>query len=101
MLYAKPNQLRRARLGLVVGKRFARRAVTRNSIKRMARELFRVTKLRHCDYLIRLSAPVNTKDQPATNRALKTELKQELLSLLSSHFLKTIESSQKEQKKTE
>jgi ribonuclease P protein component len=39
------EQLPHARLGVVVAKRFAPRAVTRNTIKRVTRELFRVTGL--------------------------------------------------------
>lgn len=36
-----PNQLGHARLGIVVGKKTARRAVQRNYMKRVLRELFR------------------------------------------------------------
>ena len=38
---AKPNQLEHARLGVVVGKKVARRAVARNYMKRVMRETFR------------------------------------------------------------
>lgn len=86
VLYAKQSPLQRARLGIVVAKRFAPRAVTRNTIKRQARELFRASNLKPCDYIIRLSRPINSKKQPATAVSLKIELKQELLTLLSSHF---------------
>lgn len=37
----KPNQNLHSRLGLVVGKRFANKAVSRNRIKRVIRESFR------------------------------------------------------------
>lgn len=40
-LHWRPNGLETARLGLVVPKRLARRAVQRNLIKRLSRELFR------------------------------------------------------------
>lgn len=38
---AKPNHLEYARLGVVVGKKVARRAVARNYMKRVMREVFR------------------------------------------------------------
>ena len=41
VLYGKPTG-NEARLGLVIGKKFAPRAVTRNLIKRLAREAFRL-----------------------------------------------------------
>lgn len=49
-----------ARLGLVIAKRFAVRAVTRNTIKRVAREAFRHRRheLPTRDYVIRLHAKV-------------------------------------------
>ena len=45
VLYTRPNELPHARLGVVVAKRFAPRAVTRNTIKRVTRELFRMAQL--------------------------------------------------------
>ena len=84
MLYTRPNQLAHARLGVVVAKRFAPRAVTRNTIKRVTRELFRVTALPPIDCVVRLSRPVNSKDQPATTTKLKAELRQELTRLFAS-----------------
>lgn len=41
LILFKPNQTMHARLGLMVGKRVAPHAVTRNSIKRVIRESFR------------------------------------------------------------
>lgn len=41
ILFAKPNGLLAARIGIVVGRRAAPRAVDRNRIKRMVRETFR------------------------------------------------------------
>lgn len=37
----RPNQFKHARLGVVVPKKYFRRAVDRNHIKRLAREIFR------------------------------------------------------------
>lgn len=41
-LHYQPNQIGHARLGLVVGKKIARRAVDRNYMRRVLRELFRL-----------------------------------------------------------
>ena len=84
MLYTRSNDLPHARLGVVVAKRFAPRAVTRNTIKRVTRELFRVAKLPAIDCIVRLSRPVNTKQGPATTAALKAVLRLEIARLLGS-----------------
>ena len=49
-----------ARLGLIVGKRHAQRATTRNAIKRVLRESFRMIRLglQIGDYVVRLQRPV-------------------------------------------
>ena len=78
MLYTRLNDLPHARLGVVVAKRFAPRAVTRNTIKRVTRELFRQTGLPAIDCLVRLAKPVNSKQGPATTAKLKTDLRVEL-----------------------
>jgi ribonuclease P protein component len=41
VMHYMPNALEHARLGLIVGKKTARRAVQRNYMKRVLRELFR------------------------------------------------------------
>ena len=84
MLYTRQNQLPNARLGIVVAKRFAPRAVTRNTIKRVTRELFRTTPLPGIDCIVRLARPVNTKQGPATTAALKAVLRAEIARLFSS-----------------
>ncbi|MGZ3185145.1 MAG: ribonuclease P protein component, partial [Telluria sp.] len=58
VLYTRPNELPHARLGVVAAKRFAPRAVTRNTIKRITRELFRTTPLPALDCIVRLARPV-------------------------------------------
>ena len=78
MLYTRLNDLPHARLGVVVAKRFAPRAVTRNTIKRVTRELFRQTGLPAIDCMVRLAKPVNSKDGPATTARLKAALRVEL-----------------------
>ncbi len=84
VLYTRPSPLPHARLGIVAAKRFAPRAVTRNTIKRITRELFRTSELQSLDCIVRLSRPVNTKDGPATTTALKRLLRAELSRLLAS-----------------
>lgn len=84
VLYARNNQLSHARLGIVAAKRFAPRAVTRNTIKRVARELFRQSALPAIDCIIRLSNPVNSKAEPGVTTRLKADLRRELTSLLRS-----------------
>ena len=84
VLYARPNQLANARLGVVVAKRFAPRAVTRNMIKRVTREVFRMSQLPAIDCVVRLSGPVNTKAGPATSSVLKQTLRVELLRLFAT-----------------
>ncbi|TQK05650.1 ribonuclease P protein component [Herbaspirillum sp. SJZ107] len=89
VLYTRPNALPHARLGVVAAKRFAPRAVTRNTIKRVTRELFRTTPLPGIDCIVRLARPVNTKTGPATNTALKTLLHAELAKLFASQAPRT------------
>jgi ribonuclease P protein component len=84
VLYTRPNALPHARLGVVAAKRFAPRAVTRNTIKRITRELFRTTPLPGIDCIVRLARPVNTKAGPATTTALKRLLHTELARLFAS-----------------
>jgi ribonuclease P protein component len=84
VLYTRTNELAHARLGVVAAKRFAPRAVTRNTIKRLTRELFRQAALPAIDCIVRLSKPVNTKAQPATSARLKAELRTELMRLLGT-----------------
>jgi ribonuclease P protein component len=84
VLYARSNELNRARLGIVAAKRFAPRAVTRNTIKRVSREVFRQMNLPAIDCIVRLSKPVNTKRDAATTARLKVELRAELTALLRS-----------------
>lgn len=86
MLYTRLNELPHARLGVVVAKRFAPRAATRNTIKRVTRELFRVTGLPAIDCVVRLAKPVNSKDGPATNATLKRALRVELSRLFAAQI---------------
>ena len=83
VLYLRPNPIGQARLGVVVAKRLAPRAVTRNLIKRLAREVFRKASLGGVDCIVRLSqAPVRRPSSAAT-RALRVMLGAELQELLT------------------
>ncbi len=84
MLYVRPNSLGHARLGVVVAKRFAPRAVTRNLVKRLSRELFRKAELGAVDCIVRLSKPVISRQQSASSRSLKAVVGAELAQLLHS-----------------
>lgn len=55
-----PDNPVQARLGLIIAKRFARRAVSRNTIKRVVRETFRQRRhgLLPRDYVFRLHSPI-------------------------------------------
>lgn len=61
-LLRRENRVGYPRLGMVVAKRNARRAVDRNAVKRMIRESFRMRKARLAasDYVVILKRPVGT-----------------------------------------
>ena len=84
MLYARPNTLGHARLGVVIAKRLAPRAVTRNLAKRLSREIFRKSGLQAVDCIIRLNKPLVSREQSASSRSLKKALAIELTRLLHS-----------------
>ncbi|MFU2003633.1 ribonuclease P protein component, partial [Bordetella avium] len=64
-----------ARLGLVIAKRYAALATTRNAIKRVLREAFRHRRqaLPAQDYVIRLHSKVGPLSLTALKRAARTE----------------------------
>jgi ribonuclease P protein component len=66
VVYAKPTG-QAARLGVVVGKKFAPRAATRNLVKRIARESFRVRRAQFdgWDVLLRLSTRFDKATWPS------------------------------------
>lgn len=65
LFLARHNDLPRARLGLVVGRRRARRAVDRALIKRLAREGFRLRQheLAGLDIVVLLRAPLGSPER--------------------------------------
>ncbi|MCG2586622.1 ribonuclease P protein component [Massilia sp. TS11] len=89
VLYTRPSPQPHARLGIVVAKRFAPRAVTRNTIKRATREAFRVAQLPGVDCIVRLARPVNSRAGPAVAPALKRDLRAELQRLFASQTPRT------------
>lgn len=85
VLYVRENGGPRARLGLVIGKKFAPRAVERNLVKRVARELFRHRQdaLGHSDILFRMQARF-PRSETASRTALRAACRAELTQLLAS-----------------
>jgi ribonuclease P protein component len=65
-----------ARLGMVIAKRFAPRAVTRNALKRVVREAFRARRLAlpAGDYVVRLQGKVEPVSLAALKRAARAEV---------------------------
>ncbi|MDS0794392.1 ribonuclease P protein component [Burkholderia pseudomultivorans] len=70
VIYGKPTG-QPARLGLVIGKKYAPRAVTRNLVKRLAREAFRVRRAEFAgfDLLLRLHTRFDRKALPSAASA--------------------------------
>lgn len=71
-LHYCPNTLGHARIGLVVAKKLARRAVQRNLVKRIARDVFRHAQagLPAHDLVLRLSAKLDT----VTRRMMRDDM---------------------------
>ncbi|MGQ5524452.1 ribonuclease P protein component [Chitinimonas sp. PSY-7] len=71
-VWVQPNQLGRARLGLVVSKKVERRAVGRNFIKRTVREHFRreAATLSGLDLVVRAKRPFRKSESPHARAAL-------------------------------
>jgi ribonuclease P protein component len=77
-----PGASASARLGLVMGKKFMRRAVGRNCLKRLAREAFRhaQAQLPACDLVLRLFVKMQKPDSQM-RRTLALEIRQLLASV--------------------
>ncbi|MBZ4200280.1 MAG: ribonuclease P protein component [Methylotenera sp.] len=63
-LHYQPNQLQRPRLGLVVGKKTAKLAVSRNYMRRVLRELFRLQQhdIPQADIILRVQKKFDKAD---------------------------------------
>jgi len=75
-----------ARLGLVIGKKYAPRAVTRNLVRRLAREAFRLQRpeLQGWDILLRLHKRFDKKTMPsASSETLKSLCQREIATLVT------------------
>ena len=84
VVYGRPTG-NEARLGLVIGKKYAPRAVTRNLVRRIAREAFRLrrTEFGGWDVLLRLHTKFDRKAMPAASSPpLKTLCRSEIEALL-------------------
>ncbi|MEM5327281.1 ribonuclease P protein component [Paraburkholderia sp. JHI2823] len=84
VVYGRPTG-NEARLGLVIGKKFAPRAVTRNLVRRIAREAFRVRRAQFegFDLLLRLHTKFDRKALPcASSPGLKALCRGEIETLL-------------------
>lgn len=91
MLYARHTD-GPARLGLVTGRKFAPRAATRNLIRRLAREIFRVrrTELEGWDMLLRLHTRFDRQAMPsASSLPLRAQIRDEIVTLVDN-AVKTI-----------
>lgn len=84
----KPNQKANARLGLIVGKRVAKHAVTRNQIKRVIRESFRLyqDRLIGLDVVIIARQQCDTQDKAKLREGLD-KLWEKLLTYSKTHSL--------------
>lgn len=71
-VYAKPNGNETARLGIVVGKKQLRTAVTRNLAKRVVRDVFRLQRpvLPALDYIVRVMKPFNKNESQVVRAEL-------------------------------
>jgi ribonuclease P protein component len=84
VVYGRPTG-KDARLGLVIGKKYAPRAVTRNLVRRIAREAFRVRRAQFegFDLLLRLHTKFDRKAMPgASSPPLKALCRAEIETLL-------------------
>ena len=81
ILYTAKCELPCARLGIVVAKRLAPRAVTRNAIKRVCREVFRQSEMESMDCVLRLFSPIVAKGAPASGKLLKRLVRSEIRQL--------------------
>ena len=89
VMHYQPNNLQRARLGLVVGKKTAKLAVSRNYMRRVLREFFRLNQhdICHVDLIIRVQKKFDKLDF--------IQIKQEFDSLINKLNQRVILSQQK------
>ncbi len=75
-ILSRENAIGQPRLGIVVAKRHAKRAVDRNTIKRIIRESFRQTKtsLPNNDYIVILKRPIKAIKKTKFKQTLKLQI---------------------------
>lgn len=73
MLHHQPNTLAHARLGIVVGKKIAKRAVARNYMRRVLREWFRLNReqIGAQDLVMRVQKAFRRNDRAAVDQELQ------------------------------
>jgi ribonuclease P protein component len=82
--YKKVNDLDISRIGLAIPKKNAKRAVDRNRIKRLIREIFRNTLIEQpTDIVVKLHAPIGKKTKKKLRESERKQIRQELI----DHFL--------------
>ncbi|NEN75262.1 ribonuclease P protein component [Pelistega sp. NLN82] len=83
-LHYCPNSVERARLGIIIAKRNAALSVTRSTIKRVIREVFRLHQhqLYPKDYVVRLHRHI----EPCSLRALRKMVRTEIISLFEKQL---------------
>lgn len=72
-LHASKNEAGLDRIGIIVSKRVAAKAVTRNRIKRVIREVFRLSaseSFNSIDIIVRVKRPIISNETPEFRQAL-------------------------------
>ena len=75
-LQAARNEGKAGRLGIAIAKRYAKRSVDRNWVKRVVREAFRIhcVKYRPADFLVSLRGPLGGRKRPEERAALRADI---------------------------
>jgi len=78
--YIKVNDLSFSRIGLAIPKKNAKRAVDRNRIKRLIREIFRNTLMNQpTDVVVKLHVPIGKKTKKKLRESERKQIRQELI----------------------
>ena len=75
-LQAAKNEGEAGRLGVAIAKRYAKRSVDRNWVKRVVREAFRIhcIKFHPADFLVSLRGPLGGRKRPEERAALRADI---------------------------
>ncbi len=75
-ILSRENEIGQPRLGVIVAKRHAKRAVDRNIIKRIIRESFRLAKtsLPANDFIVILKRPIKAINRPKYKHRLRLQM---------------------------